>query len=129
MNQPPEVLDQVFECARTAFEKKGSDLVVLDVSRLAGFTDYFLVVTASSDRRVRTIAEAVRARMKELGVPALGIEGLKEGKWALIDFGAVVVHVFFEELRPVFDLEGLWSGGARINLPEWVTKAEAAGER
>lgn len=128
MNQPPEALDRVFECAKTAFEKKGSDLVVLDVSKLAGFTDYFLVVSATSDRRVRTIAEAVRARMKELGVTAIGMEGLKEGKWALIDFGSVVVHVFYEELRPVFDLEGLWSGGARITLPPWVTKPETGGE-
>ena len=125
MTETSEVLENVFECARLAAEKRGSQLLVLNVGALTGFTDYFLLVTASSDRRVRTIAEAVRDGMKEKGVVALGIEGVKEGRWALVDFGAWVVHVFYEDLRGVFDLEGLWAEARRVALPESVTVAGA----
>ncbi len=121
MSRTPEVLEQVFESARVAAEKKGSDLMILNVSRLAGFTDYFLLVSASSDRRVSTIAEAIRARMRELGVMCLGSEGVKEGKWALVDFGSFVVHVFYADLRHVFDLEGFWSGAPVVPLPKEIT--------
>lgn len=125
MSKTSTTVDRLFECARIAAERRGQDIVALDVEGLTGFTDYFLLVSASSDRRVRTIAEAVRDEMKAQGLPALGVEGLKEGKWALIDFGAFVVHVFFEELRGFFDLEGLWSEAKRLPLPESVTKASA----
>lgn len=130
MTQDPKVIDRVFECAVAAAQKKGANIVALDVGGLTGFTDYMLVVSASSDRRVRTIAEAVKARMKEEGLLPIGVEGLKEGKWALIDFGAFVVHVFYEELRGVFDLEGLWSDSKRLELPPEVAEAgrSAQGE-
>lgn len=124
MNQTPQVLDRVWRAARVAHLKRGSSITVLDVSRLSGFTDYFLLVTATSDRRVRTIAEAVRAAMKEEGLLPLGMEGLAEGKWALVDFGSFVVHVFFEDLRSRFDLEGLWSQAPRLPVPDFVTAPE-----
>jgi len=117
-NDTPDTLGRVFECARIAVDNRGSDLTVLDVSKLTSYTDYFLLVSATSDRRVRTIAEAVRAEMKEKGVNAVGAEGLKGGGWALIDFGDWVVHVFYEEQRRFFDLEGLWSDAKRVKIPD-----------
>lgn len=113
-------LDRVFACARVAADKRGADLVILDVREHSNFTDYFLIVSGSSDRRVQTIAEAVLDKMKQSGVRALGTEGLREGRWALLDFGDWVVHVFYEDVRALFDLEGLWFDAERIEIPSDV---------
>ncbi|MDF1553323.1 MAG: ribosome silencing factor [Deferrisomatales bacterium] len=112
------ILDRVLDCARVAADKRGTDIVVLDVGKMSSFTDYFLIVSGSSDRRVQTIAESIVQRMKEQGVLPLGVEGLRDGRWALIDFGDWVVHVFYEEARGVFDLEEFWFDAPRVELPE-----------
>ena len=80
-------LDNVFACAKAAVDRKAGDLRVLDVRGLSSFTDYFLIASGSSDRRVQSIAEAVVEAMKERGIRPLGVEGVREGRWALIDFG------------------------------------------
>lgn len=123
-----DTLEHLYAAAKAAAEKRGSDIAILDVTGVADFTDYFLLVTAGSDRRLRTIAEAVRMEMKGRGVTMIGNEGLKEGKWGVLDFGYFVVHIFFEDLRRVFDLEGLWSEGKRIAIPESVYEAAKAAK-
>ncbi len=110
-------LERVFECARVAAEKRGTDIVVLDMRATASFTDYFLIVNGSSDRRVQTVAEAVLEAMKRRGVRPLGVEGLKEGRWVLLDFGDWVVHVFYEEARAEYGLEDLWFDAPRVEVP------------
>ncbi len=112
------ILDRVLDCARVAADKRGTDVVVLDVGKMSSFTDYFLIVSGSSDRRVQTIAESIVQAMKEQGVSPLGVEGLRDGRWALVDFGAWVVHVFYEEARGVFDLEEFWFDAPRVELPD-----------
>lgn len=123
-------LDLVLACAKAAADKRGEDLVVLDVRGQASFTDYFLVVSGSSDRRVQTIAEAVIRAMKERGIRPLGAEGVRDGRWALVDFGDWVVHVFYQDLRSVFDLEGLWFDAERVPIPDEILEPPrpAAGE-
>ena len=128
MSENDSVLERVYTCARVAVEKRGADLTLLEVGELTSYTDYFLLVSASSDRRVKTIAEAMKKQMTDEGLLALGVEGVNDGRWALLDFGAFIVHVFFEEVRPLFDLEGLWSDAKRIKLPDEVLDAEAEGE-
>lgn len=120
------ILDRVLDCARVAADKRGTDIVVLDVGKMSSFTDYFLIVSGSSDRRVQTIAESIVQRMKEQGVLPLGVEGLRDGRWALIDFGDWVVHVFYEEARGVFDLEEFWFDAPRVELPEDLYVAVSA---
>ena len=117
MSEDP-ILERVLECARVASDKRGSDLVVLDLREMSSFTDYFLIVSGSSDRRVQTIAESIVQQMKDQGVRALGVEGLRDGRWALIDFGDWVVHVFYEEARGVFDLEEFWFDAPHVELAE-----------
>lgn len=114
---PDPIRDDVFVCAQAAADNKGSDLLVLDVRRLTSFADYFLLASGSSDRRVQSIAEAVLEAMRERGRKPLGKEGLREGRWALLDFGDFVVHVFYEDVRAAFDLEGLWFDAERVELP------------
>ncbi|RMG85565.1 MAG: ribosome silencing factor [Candidatus Dadabacteria bacterium] len=115
-----EILERVMICAAAAAEKRGADLAVLDVRKLAGFTDYFLIVSGSSDRRVQSIAEGVLDAMKERGVRPLGVEGIREGRWALLDFGDWVVHVFYEDVRQEFGLEDLWFDAPRVPVPEEI---------
>lgn len=118
-------LDLVLECARVAADKRGADLLILDVKGKSSFTDYFFLVSGSSDRRVQTIAEAVVEAMKKRGHRPLGVEGVREGRWALIDFGEWVVHVFYQDLRGVFDLEGLWFDAVEVPIPAEILEPEA----
>ena len=124
-------LERVLDCARVALDKRGTDPLILDIREMSSFTDYFLIVSGSSDRRVQTIAESIVQEMKGQGVRALGVEGVREGRWALVDFGSWVVHVFYEELRGVFDLEDFWFDAPQVELPESLVKPEGAtpGER
>jgi len=117
-----KILQRAIECARVAADNKGSDVVLLELTKLSSVADYFLIVSGSSDRRVQSIAEALIEKMKELGVRPIGVEGVRGGKWALIDFGEIVAHIFFTEVRAEFDLEGLWFDAKRIKLPETTGK-------
>ncbi len=88
-------------------------------------TDYFVICTGRNDRQVRTIADEVEVRMKHAGLPAIGVEGSDEGKWVLIDFVDVVVHVFQPAERDFYRLEKLWSDAPRLELPEEITGSVA----
>lgn len=94
--------------ARAADAKQGDDIVALDVSGPLPLTDVFLLVTGRNERNVQSIAGEVEDRMIEAGAKPLRREGRAEGRWILLDFGDVVVHVFHEEERLFYSLERLW---------------------
>lgn len=94
--------------ARAADSKKAEDIVALDVSGPMPLTDAFLLASADNERNVIAIASAVEDAMLEQGVKVLRREGRTEGRWVLIDFGDLVVHVFHEEERMYYSLERLW---------------------
>ena len=94
--------------ARAADSKQGDDLVALDVSGPLPLTDVFLLVTGRNERNVQAIASEVEDRMIEAGAKPLRREGRAEGRWILLDFGDVIVHVFHEEERLFYSLERLW---------------------
>jgi ribosome-associated protein len=94
--------------ALAADSKQGDDLVALDVSGPLPLTDVFLLVTGRNERNVQAIASEVEDRMIEAGAKPLRREGRAEGRWILIDFGDVIVHVFHEEERLFYSLERLW---------------------
>lgn len=87
------------------------------MKKLTDVTDYFIICSADSDRGVKTIADNIQKKLKELGDKVIGIEGYTEGKWVLIDTTDVVIHVFYDPLRKFYDLEGLWIDAPRIRLP------------
>jgi ribosome-associated protein len=91
------------------------------VGGLLVVTDYFVICTGRNDRQVRTIAEEVELALKQAGLPAIGVEGADEGKWVLVDFADVVLHVFQPEERDFYRLEKLWGDAPRLSLPEEVT--------
>jgi ribosome-associated protein len=101
-----------------AREKKGEDLVLLDLRELDAVSDYFLLVTALSETQVRAIAEHVRDKLVEEGSRPWHVEGMEHRRWVLLDFVDVVVHVFHPETRQYYLLERLWGDAARVPLPE-----------
>lgn len=103
-------------CASIAADKKAAKTRALDVRDLAGFTDYFLICSGNSDRQVTAIAETIHETMKHEGVYPVGTEGVTDGRWALLDYGDFVVHVFLHSAREHYDLEGLWNDAPRIPL-------------
>ncbi len=100
--------------AKAALDKKAEDVTVLDVRGLTGYADYFVVMTADSDRQASAIADHVEQTMKTAGISKVGVEGYESGRWILIDYGDVVAHVMNRESRGFYDLEGLWADAPRF---------------
>lgn len=101
-------------------DKKGENTVALDLRGLSSVTDILIVCNGRSDRHVQALAENIQFEMKKLGVLALGVEGLKAGKWILLDYGDVIVHIFHEPVRAFYDLEGIWSDAPRLEFSHGV---------
>ena len=97
---------------------KALDVVALDVRGLASFADAFIICSGRSHRQVSAIAEFVEQDLKAKGIRPVGIEGLTQGHWVLMDYGDVVIHVFYEPIRTFYDLEGLWSDAKRIKIDD-----------
>jgi ribosome-associated protein len=101
--------------ARAAAEKQGADITVLDVRSLIVITDFFVIVSGSTSRQVKTIVDAVEEALRGLGVKPLRREGETEGRWVLLDYVDVVVHAFGAEERRYYDLERLWKDANRLS--------------
>jgi len=105
-------------CVRTAIEKKAEDPIILDVSKLCSFTDYFVIISGRSTRHVQGLAEALETELRSKRLSTSKSEGLQEGIWVLLDFNDVVVHIFYSESRKFYDIEGLWHDAPRISLDD-----------
>jgi ribosome-associated protein len=109
-------LEKARIAAAAALERRAVDPLAIDVHALVSFADVFVVLTGHSDRQVRAIAEAVSEAFSLRGEKPLGVEGLEQGRWVLMDLSDVIVHVFQEEVRNQYDLERLWSDAPRLDL-------------
>lgn len=99
-----------------AMGRKAIEPVVLDVRRVTDVADAFIICSGRSNRQVSAIAEFIESELKKQGVRPLGMEGIKEGQWVLIDYGYVVIHVFYEPVRRFYDLESLWADARCIEI-------------
>ena len=99
--------------------RKAINVVVLDVADLTSYADVFIICSGRSNRQVSAIAEFIKADLKKHNIKPLGVEGTKDGHWILLDYGHVIIHVFYEPVREFYDLEGLWSDAKRIETPSW----------
>lgn len=95
-------------------DMKGEDLRVLDLHGLTSFTDCFVICSGQSNRQVQAIAEEVQLRVKAQGLLPLGVEGAAAGQWVLIDYGSVVVHVFYPETRVHYQIEKMWADAPEV---------------
>ena len=122
MTASDNALNLLSIAAQAADDKQGEDLVALDVSGPLPLTDVFLLITGRNERNVISIASEIEDKMIEAGVKTIRREGRAEGRWVLLDFGDLVVHVFHEEDRMYYSLERLWKDCPAIPLELSVAK-------
>ena len=113
-----ETLDKALLCLKIIKERKASKPLLFEVEKLTSITDYFLIASGNSSRQVQAITKHLTNRMREEGFRADGVEGEQEGHWVLLDYGDVVIHIFYKPVREFYDLEGLWIEAPIVNLEE-----------
>ncbi len=121
MTATDHALELVTVAARAASDKLGQQIVAFDVSDQLAITDAFLLATGSNDRQVKAIVEEVEDKLREAGAKPDRREGERDGRWVLLDYGEIVVHVQHEEERQFYALERLWRDCPVIALPDDVT--------
>lgn len=107
--------------ASLAADKKGESIVLLEIKKLSTMCDWLVIVSASSSRRIRAIADSIHEGMGKEKVRPLHVEGRDNPYWTLLDYGDVIVHVFFEDIREFYGLERLWSDAPREHFEEKCT--------
>jgi len=121
----PDSRKRVLLCINASLEKKAKELVILNVKEISAFTDYFLIMSGTSDRQVRAIADAIQENLKLAGILPLGIEGEAAGQWILMDYDDVIIHIFLETIRSFYDLERLWTEAPRMLVPDETVSLKA----
>ncbi len=110
----PAAHDLAVAAARAAAARKAEDVCVYDLHVVSSFCDAFVVCHGTNRRQVTAIAQGVIDELRARGVRPMGVEGMDAGRWVLIDFGDIVVHVFDEAMRGFYDLDGLWGDAPRV---------------
>ena len=111
-------LELAMLAAKTLNEKKGTDIVIIDIRNKASFADYFVMASGSNERLIGTLAEEVEDRLSEEGVRPKNIEGARHSGWILMDYGDVIVNVLSEEIRGRYNIEKIWGDCEFITLEE-----------
>ena len=101
-------------CARIAEAKKAEDILIFDVRRLTFITDFFVICNGSNKRQLQSIASEIESKLHNHGIHGIGIEGYTNGRWILMDYVNVVVHLFDREMRHFYDLELLWGDAPKL---------------
>jgi ribosome-associated protein len=107
---------QLERAVRAAEDKQATNMVLLDLEKAAGFTDFFLICSGGNPRQIRAIADAIVEALAEKGVKPAHLEGYDRSEWVLLDYFDFVVHVFAPETRMFYDLERLWGNAERIEI-------------
>ncbi len=110
-------LAKAFLAVQAASNKKAEQIKILDLENQNSFTDYFFICTGYSDKQVQAIADSIAIELKEDGFQPISVEGYRDGRWIVMDYGDMVVHVFLDALRDFYDLEHLWNGAKRVPIP------------
>jgi ribosome-associated protein len=107
---------QVERAARAADDKKAQDLVILDLRKAAGFTDFFVICSGTNPRQIRAIADSVMEALAATGTKPAHVEGYDRSEWVLLDYFDFIVHVFAPETRQFYGLERLWGSAERVEF-------------
>jgi ribosome-associated protein len=113
--------------ARTLAAHKAQDLVVLKVKELCSFADYFLICSGGSRRHVLALAQHLEEDLSRAAIRPLGVEGLKEALWVLMDYNGVVIHIFSQALREFYNLEGLWAEAPQVTVARGRVRLPRSG--
>ena len=115
----PKLPKSVAAAVRVARDKQALDIVVLDLRKADGFTDYFVICTGNSGRQIHAVADAIEDTLRtELGERPTLAEGIEKSEWILLDYFNFVVHVFSRDCRAFYGLERLWGSAQRIEFPD-----------
>ncbi|MGD1152006.1 MAG: ribosome silencing factor [Syntrophales bacterium] len=117
--------ERLLLCINASLKRKAKNLTILNVKELSSFADYFIICSGTSDRQVQSIAASIRENLKEYGIIPLGIEGESLGKWVLMDYEDVIIHVFYKPIREFYDIERLWPDAPRMEVGDEVTEMTA----
>jgi ribosome-associated protein len=122
MTATDHAIELVVAAARAGSDKRGENICAFDVSEQLAITDAFVLVSATNERQVGAIVDAVEDALRAIGSKPIRREGQRDGRWVLLDYGEIVVHVQHEEERQFYALERLWRDCPAIPLPEDVTR-------
>lgn len=100
--------------AKAAAAVKADGIEILDLRKLASFSDFFVVCSGTSDRQVQAIADAIEKAMEHSGARLIGKEGYVQGQWILLDYGGVVAHIFYPAARALYQIEKLWADAPKV---------------
>jgi ribosome-associated protein len=128
MTASPRAVELVVAAAQAAADKLAHHIQAFDVSDRLAIIDAFLLASAPNDRQVKAIVDAVEERLRGLDAKPVGREGQHEGRWVLLDYGDIVVHIQHAEERTFYGLERLWKDCPEIALPEQVTAVDSNDE-
>lgn len=113
-----ESLAKAFLAVQASANKKAETIKILDLRNLSTFTDYFMICSGQSDRQVQAIADSIVIELKEEGFSPISVEGYSEGRWVVVDYGDLVIHVFHDALRDYYNMEELWYDAKRVPIPQ-----------
>ncbi|MBI1852719.1 MAG: ribosome silencing factor [Planctomycetes bacterium] len=113
-------------CAQIADEKRGTEILVLDVRETLVIADFFIIVTGQNRRQIQAMADEMERELKAHGVRKRSLDGYEVGRWILLDFSDVIVHMFNEEAREYYRLDLLWEDAPRL---DWVEEAKSVAAR
>jgi ribosome-associated protein len=117
--------ERVLLCVNASLQRKAKDLIILNVKEFSSIADYFIICSGTSDRQVQAIAASIQENLKEYGILPLGIEGERLGKWVLMDYADVIIHIFYEPIREFYDIERLWSDVPCMEVGDDLTELTA----
>lgn len=120
-------LEKAVLAAGLAADKKGYDIRLIDISRVSTITDYLLIISGQTERQNQAICENIRKELKKFG-KVTDIEGESDGKWIVMDYMDLLVHIFQQEQRLRYDLDSLWENGELIELPEELQLTDRANK-
>ncbi|MBQ8606262.1 MAG: ribosome silencing factor [Clostridia bacterium] len=106
------------------YKKKGEEIRILKVDDITVMADYFVICTGNSNTQIKALAGEVEYQLGEMGIEPLHTEGYGSSDWVLLDYGSVIVHVFYKTTRDHYNLERLWADGTEIPFTDFVTPEE-----
>ncbi len=127
MTATDRAVELITTAAKAASDKLAEDIVAFDVSDQLVITDAFLLCSAPNDRQVQAIVDEIEGKLRQIGAKPVRREGQRDGRWVLLDYGDVVVHVQHDEARAYYSLERLWRDCPTIPMPESVTSGQGRG--
>jgi len=116
MTNPMVSAEELTPYLNPVFERRVKSITAIDVRKMTSYTDIIVIVEGGSGRQVTSLAQHIIKALKKEKIKVLGMEGIKEGEWALLDYGHIIIHVFESKAKDFYDLEGLWSDAPRIDL-------------